>query len=67
MMAVVWILVETRVMSQIYITDISEIAEQKWKGADDQLSQRVAILAIAALSLLLWTPIVLPLAALLHR
>ncbi len=54
-------------MSQIYITDISELAERNRKGPDDQLSQRAAILAIAALSLLLWTPILLPFAALLHR
>jgi hypothetical protein len=54
-------------MSQIYIADISEIAEQNRKAPDDQLSQRVAILAIAALSLLFWTPILLPFAALLHR
>ncbi len=54
-------------MSQIYITDISEIAEQNRKGPEDRLSQRAAMLAIAALSLVCWSPILLlPFAQLLH-
>lgn len=32
-----------------------------------RLSLRAAILAVAALSLLLWSPLLLPFAALLHR
>jgi hypothetical protein len=54
-------------MSQLYAMGIGEAAGKNRRGPDDRLSQRAAILAITALSLLLWSPILLPLAALLHR
>ncbi|HEY3908432.1 MAG TPA: hypothetical protein VGM07_00915 [Stellaceae bacterium] len=47
--------------------DAVAVTGPRRNGPRDRLSQRAAIVAIAALSLLLWAPLVLPLAALLHR
>lgn len=54
-------------MSQLYVMNIGETTRRNPNGPEDRLSQRAAILTITALSLLLWSPILLPLAALLHR
>jgi hypothetical protein len=55
------------VMSQIYTADVGEITGRNRRTPEDRLSQRTAVVAIAALSLLFWLPILLPFAALLHR
>jgi len=54
-------------MSQIYTADVGEIARRNRRAPEDRLSQRAAAIAIAALSLLFWLPILLPFVALLHR
>jgi hypothetical protein len=54
-------------MSQIYAADVGEISGGQRRAPQGRLSQRAAIVAIAALSLLFWSPVLLPLAALLHR
>jgi hypothetical protein len=54
-------------MSQIYRADVGEITERSPRTPEYRLSQGTAIVAIAALSLLFWLPILLPLVELLHR
>ncbi|MGH7047639.1 MAG: hypothetical protein ACREE2_14755 [Stellaceae bacterium] len=54
-------------MSQTYMLDLGDVGKSNHDGPGERLSQRAAILAIAVLSLLLWSPILLPFAALLHR
>jgi hypothetical protein len=58
---------QAEIMSQIYTVSLGEAGGKNRKGPDERLSQRVAIMAIAALSVLLWAPILLPFAALLDR
>jgi hypothetical protein len=54
-------------MSQTYIWELGDADKNNPDGPSERLSPRTAILVIAALSLLLWSPILLPFAALLHR
>jgi hypothetical protein len=54
-------------MSQIYAVDLGAIGKQNRPTPEDRLSQRAAILAIVVVSLLFWTPMLLPLVTLLHR
>ncbi len=60
-------LVGSTVMSQIYTSDLQKLVGGNRRRPEDRLPQRVGILAIVGLSLLLWAPILVPLAALLHR
>ncbi len=54
-------------MSQLYVMGGGAVTAPSGKEPQGRLSQRAAIIAIAALSLLLWSPILLPFTALLHR
>jgi hypothetical protein len=54
-------------MSQIYTVDVGGITQRNPRTPKDRLSQRAAIVAIVVLSLVFWSPILLPLGALLHR
>ena len=56
-----------RDMSQLYFMSGDALTAPSGKAPQGRLSQRAAILAITALSLLLWSPILLPFTALLHR
>jgi hypothetical protein len=49
-------------MSQIYSADAGEITERNPRTEENRLSQGASMVAIAALSLLFWLPILLPLA-----
>jgi hypothetical protein len=60
-------LVGSTVMSQIYTSELREMVGRNRRAPEDRLPQRTGMLAIIVLSLLLWLPILLPLAALLHR
>lgn len=54
-------------MSQIYTYEITDTPGQMRSASQDRLPRRAAVLTIFALSVLAWSPILLPLAALLHR
>jgi hypothetical protein len=54
------------VMTDIYTSEIDGLSGKRRSAREDRLSPGVAVFAILALSLLLWTPVLLPLARLLH-
>jgi hypothetical protein len=47
-------------MADIYTSEINGLSEQRRSANEDRLSPVAAIFAIFAISLLLWTPLLLP-------
>jgi hypothetical protein len=54
------------VMADIYTSEINGLSGKHRSAREDRLSPGVAVFAILAMSLLLWTPLLLPLVRLLH-
>ena len=53
-------------MADIYTSEINGLRGQKRSDTEDRLSPVAAVFAIFAISLLLWTPLLLPVLRLLH-
>ena len=54
------------VMANIYTSEINGLSGQSRSAKEDRLSPVAAVFAIFAISLLLWTPLLLPVLRLLH-
>jgi hypothetical protein len=53
-------------MADIYTSEINGVSGQRRSAKEDRLSPVAAVFAIFAISLLLWTPLLLPVLRLLH-
>ena len=53
-------------MADIYTSEINGLPGQKRSDTEDRLSPVAAVFAIFAISLLLWTPLLLPVLRLIH-
>jgi hypothetical protein len=53
-------------MADIYTSEINVPSGQRRSDSEDRLSPLTAVFAIFAISLLLWTPLLLPALRLLH-
>jgi hypothetical protein len=53
-------------MTYIYTSEINGSSEQRRSAEEDRLSPAAAVFAIFAISLLFWTPLLLPVLRLLH-